>query len=393
MNESLSDLELTPEQKILFWSIRVDQTRDDRVRELLTSELNWSKLRQSALSQGVLPILYTRVKALGADSVPPEEMEHLKSIYVANGRRNLRLVRMLLRVIDLFSKHRIQYIPLKGPTLADRLYGNVYLRHFADLDVLIQKEDFSRCYEILMEAGFCPDFPVDRKQQNWLLRSDTEHTFNSAGDILEIHWAIAEKGVQQPLKTDQFLEQLLPVEFYGQPIYELSPENLLLMLCIHGTKHHWANLCWIADLGRFTQVYSHLDWSGILDKATQYGFYKIVCNSLYLSDLMCGVNFPQNVQDRYREAPDIEQFAVETIHSIKCHLNNQIPQTGGDMKYYIRSRERTRDRLYYIFDQAFVPKQVDWLTLSLPKFLYPLYYVFRPLRLGYKFFPRLLSSW
>ena len=83
MNESLSDLQLTLELKILSWSIRIDHTRDDRVKELLTSELNCSEVRQSALSQGALPILYTRIKALGVDFVPLEEMERLKSIYWA----------------------------------------------------------------------------------------------------------------------------------------------------------------------------------------------------------------------------------------------------------------------------------------------------------------------
>ena len=43
-----------------------------------------------------------------------------------------------LRVTDAFSAAGIKYLPLKGPILSFRLYGDATLRQYSDLDILIE---------------------------------------------------------------------------------------------------------------------------------------------------------------------------------------------------------------------------------------------------------------
>jgi hypothetical protein len=296
---------------------------------------------------------------------------------------------MMLRVFDLFSKEGIQYIPIKGPTLALRLYGDTSLRHFSDLDVLIQEKDFHKCYEILVEAGFTPKVPVSLKDESWMLKADTECQFTYQGDILEIHWAIAERGVQYPLKEDQLRNHLHPIEIHGREVLSLSTENLLFMLCIHGTKHMWGRLTWIADLAYFTKVYPDLDWFEVLDGAKRVGFHRVVCLGLLLAESVGGAQLPQEISSRVRSDPITKQLAIEACATL---FDDALPSEEIQADYYLRARERVRDRTYFILDQAFIPKQVDWTTISLPKLLYPLYYVLRPIRLLVKFAPKMVQT-
>ena len=192
---------ISPEQEIVIASIRVDHQQDDRLIQLLKGELDWSTLRQFALNHGVLPLLYSLLKTMGADLVPPEELERLKELFLVNAQRNLRLTRMLVRVSDIFTKHEIQSIPVKGPIFAVQLYGDTSQRHFSDLDLIVREEDFRKCHQVLSAAGFTPKFPVSIKQEPWLLRGDTEHPYSYQGDTLELHWAIAERGIYYTLDT------------------------------------------------------------------------------------------------------------------------------------------------------------------------------------------------
>ena len=47
-------------------------------------------------------------------------------------------------------------ISLKGPSLAERLYGNAALRTRYDLDFLVREPDLGRAEQILQEMGFAP---------------------------------------------------------------------------------------------------------------------------------------------------------------------------------------------------------------------------------------------
>ena len=71
--------------------------------------------------------------------------------------------------------------------------------------------------------------------------------------------------------------------------------------------------------------------------------------------------------------------------SIELIISKQAIAGEYSARYFLQARERLTDRLYYLIDQAFVPKQADWLTVKLPKILHPAYFVLRPIRLFKKF--------
>lgn len=273
-------------------------------------------------------------------------------------------------------------MPIKGPVLAQQLYGDTSLRHFTDLDILIRAEDFHQSYEILKKEQFVAETPINTKEETWLLQADSEYRFIYQGDLLEIHWGIAEKGVQYPLKEDQLWNNPYPINLNGRKVFSLSLENLFLMLCIHGTKHLWSKLIWIADLTQFTYANPEIDWFDILDHAKEIGFYRIACLGLFLAERLGGAQLPGEISMEIRSDQKIDLLAKKAIETLfsKAQLSEQ-----NQIDFYLRCRERIIDRTYFLLDQAFRPKQIDWQMISLPQKLFPLYYFVRPLRLLYKF--------
>jgi hypothetical protein len=382
----LNQSAITPEQEIVFASIRVDHKEDDRLVQLVQGRVDWSVASQFALHHGVLPLFYTRLKDLGKDLVPTAELEGMRELFLLNAQRNLRLTRLLVRLHDLFSGHGIGFIPLKGPLLSAQIYGDTSLRHFSDLDILIQEGDFHQADQLLKTAGFSPAFPLSEKTEPWLLRGDSEYSYSYQGDLLELQWAIAERGVSYPLSPEIFWEDLRAVELHDRQFQALSPENLALALLIHGGKHRWGKLMWITDIAHFKRTFPDFDWAHLLELAIAAGFYRIAGAGLLLAGEIGGAQLPPAIEAKITADNDLAAEAQRGL--LTPAAENEF--TG--VSYFLRSRERFRDRAYYVLDQAFVPKQEDWQTISLPKVFYPAYTIYRPLRLLFKFFPQIIQN-
>ena len=57
-------------------------------------------------------------------------------------------------VVSLFCKNKIEYCLLKGYPLALQIYGDVHLRDVGDIDVLTSRENISKAFCLLKDAGY-----------------------------------------------------------------------------------------------------------------------------------------------------------------------------------------------------------------------------------------------
>jgi hypothetical protein len=139
-------------------------------------------------------------------------------------------------VLRALHQAGIAAVPLKGPSLAERLYGSPTLRTSRDLDLLVSVADLPRAEAALAAAGFSPGTPDDYHRP-WLRHSTT----------LELHF-----NVENPLAFDFHIASALrrarPSTFQGQPCSLLAPEDELLFLCLHAVRHRFERLSLLLDL-------------------------------------------------------------------------------------------------------------------------------------------------
>src|SRR4051812_46460803 len=120
----------------------VDVKGANRIRSLLSKNVEWPYLLRLALGHGVMPLLYRSLNSTCSDAVPKPTLEELREHFYANAGRNLFLTKQLVNVVQFFETHGVQCIPYKGPVLAGSVYGNLAFREFGGLDILVRPGEY-----------------------------------------------------------------------------------------------------------------------------------------------------------------------------------------------------------------------------------------------------------
>ena len=145
-----------PEVELLLLCARTcdGSARAQRIRDLLQKDLDWLSLLRTASQHGVMPLMYHSLKTLCPDAVPQAILAQLHAHFLANTAHNLRLTQELLTLLHLWESHRVSVIPYKGLTLAAAIYGNLALRQFGDLDILVRPQDARQARELPFARGY-----------------------------------------------------------------------------------------------------------------------------------------------------------------------------------------------------------------------------------------------
>lgn len=120
----------------------------------IRSGLDWQYLIKTALVHGVIPLLYANLQKFGVESVPEAALEQLRNYFRANVRHSFFLTSELLKLLEAFETHEIQAVPFKGPVLAGWVYGDVTLRQFTDLDIVVEKDNVFKAGQLITAQGY-----------------------------------------------------------------------------------------------------------------------------------------------------------------------------------------------------------------------------------------------
>src|SRR5690606_38305936 len=80
---------------------------------------------------------------------------------------------------------------------------------------------------------------------------------------LELHWRVSRSGLPRGHLAG-FLARRGELPFCGVAAPICSPEDGLLYLCVHGVRHSWRRLGWLADVALYVRVHEEtLDWDAL----------------------------------------------------------------------------------------------------------------------------------
>jgi hypothetical protein len=188
------EIDLRPEDDLLLCCAQtsVDFERAERIRSLLKNGIDWVYLSQLALRHGVMPLLYRSLKAVQPEAVPKGIMDQLQGNFLVNAGRNLFLTEELRNLLHVFEAHGIPGIPFKGPALAASIYGDIALRQFSDLDILIQKQDLLKARDLITSLGYRPRFQLTDVRVKSYLKSQNGLPFtrHDGKVMVDLQWEI-----------------------------------------------------------------------------------------------------------------------------------------------------------------------------------------------------------
>jgi hypothetical protein len=333
-----------------------------------------------AVAHGLSPLAD---RALGA-SLSEEVAAALRERAHTDGRRSALLAADMLELEAAFDNEGIAVVPFKGPALASRLYGNVALRPSVDLDFLIRRADVQRAAILLADIGFSGVPQLDELRM--FLRSGNELTVTRSSDglIAEIQWSPAPPYFSFPVRLDTMIDLARDVPMAHRSIRALRPEDELLLLLLHGSKHLWARLIWLTDIIRTLSSAEPLDWDAILQTAHDARATRVVLVGLRLAlELRPDLPVPPEVRSALTRDRRIEEVA----HTLKRRLLSRDPRDHEPpfRRLDLSLREDWRDKLTYCVRLATEPTIGDLHWLPLPEPYWWVYGALRPVRLGTKY--------
>src|SRR5712692_151234 len=358
-----------------------NQQRAERIRKILACQLDWERLIQLTEQHGVVPQVY-RCLSDAAEVVPSGALEALRRHDEANVRQTLWLTRELLRILECLHSLGIAALPYKGPVLAEILYGDVALRQFSDLDVLIHAADVAKTKAALIELGYEPGIELTQRQERAYLASGYEHTFGSTHgrNLLEMHWQILPRFYSVDFDVDGFFDRAVPVSIGGHSIHTLSAEDLMLVLCVHAAKHVWVQLSWLCDIAELARS-RQCDWDAVQKYASRLGIERVVAVTFLLAYKLLGTPLPAIVQNRLQADHTIEAL-VDQILLIIAESAEYNTESIPYFRLMMDLRERRWDRVRFLWRLVLTPSVAEWSAIRLPGPLLPLYRVVRAGRLA-----------
>ena len=191
----------------------------------------------------------------------------------------------------------------------------------------------------------------------------------------------------------------------NQQLSNLSTEDSLLILCLQIVKdahYRQEKLKQVYDIAQVIKN-NKLDWEVVIQRAKDLGSERLLLFGLAIASRLLQVAIPQELQQKIEKDLIVKLYLNQVVRQLFSHSNKQnnvfgifqqgfiqglcglILRTLMLMDNYNFIGKRNRYLVGHLISYIFKPNSNDLEYVSFPEFLYILYYLVRPIRLGLKF--------
>lgn len=272
-----------------------DSEAVERIRETAKDGEGWIGLLLAAGRHGLIPLVYWNLNRYAPSAPPAGLMNQLASQFQSNKERNQVLVAELLDIIDALESQDISVLPFKGPVLASQVYGDLAFRQFSDLDLLVPEDRIPKTVELLQGRGYevvTPQGLTFATLSAAMPGRKDVGLYSTRRDIkIDLHWRLT--GSQFPTDADSpgFWDRLQHTQLNGATVRNLPMDDLLLYLCVHGSRHGFHRLDWVVDIAELVRCGPAIDWISLYERARATQIDHMLNLGLLLADdlLQCPV--------------------------------------------------------------------------------------------------------
>jgi len=385
----------SPEAQLLLTCARTTLNTKEihQLKDLLSTKLDWPLLIKYSVSHGLNPLLYQNLNTICPEAVPKAVLVYLKTFYRWNAGRAKLMSEELVKLITLLKALGISALPYKGPVLAASVYRNLSFRQVGDLDIVVSRKDLPHARKVFASQPY--QLQLTPEEEAIFLKNRYHlHYAREDGKVdVELHWAFTRRYWPFPLTIEQLWKRIEVIEIHGSPMPNLPPEDLLILLCMHGAKDHWVRLMWVCDIAELTRRNPNLDWNRTIQQAKALGARRILFLGLYLAHQLLSAPIPLDII----QTMIADRHVVDLVAQVEKQMFSNSESDDRAIEghsYYLRLRERWQDRIPYLLHylpKMFKPNAADRAMLPVPPFLSFLHYVLRPIRIASKYSLRLIS--
>ena len=329
----------------------------DPLPRLFQKPFNWQDFLRDAEEHCVLPLVATRLNHLDHALIPPEVRHRLLELQRAQTLFALQLTAALFHLLAHFANAGIQVLVTKGPVLAARCYGEPGMRQYGDLDLVVREADIRRATQSMLELAYEPRVPltaIDAK------RTPGEYAFIKPGTdlLVEFHTEQTFRYHPRRLQIEKLFERSAFVTIDGREVPVLSLEDELLLICVHGAKHFWERLMWIADVAALISR-QPVDWDRALAVAREVCAERILRLGLCLASDLLGAELPPQLEASVRSDRTVANLVAQIESRL---LHPELHQIGILQRaaFRVQMRGGLLPGLAYLLRLSLSPTEEDW---------------------------------
>jgi hypothetical protein len=342
------------------------------------SRVDWVEFQRLAEYHGVLPLAARNLMEHGR-GLPVEIQRSLRSAYEANLRRSLWFSAELSRISRHFEGKNLRAVPYKGPVLAEAVYRDPGLRSYSDLDLLIIPDDFARAKQALTELGYRPTSDQSAAIERLWIWAGYERSFDGlAGkNLVELQWALLPYFYGVDVRVEELAARAGRISIAGCEVACLSPEDCVIVLCLHAAKHLWTRLIWLSDIAEAASLES-VNWALVIARAEALGVVRMLGVSFWLTKNILRSKLPAAAEEIVGGDARVSAIGAEFAERLRRGDTYNFESTEY-FRLILKLRERRSDQLRYLWRLVWTPGPGDVAAVQLPQVLFPLY---RMVRLG-----------
>lgn len=263
---------------------------------------------------------------------------------------------------------------LKGPAVARELYPEApATRRYSDVDLLGTPAAVPRLDARLRALGYAPLSGLpSRLVAPYVARGDELAYVHPDRVTVDLHWRLVDPTLAGPALAAAVVGGAR--RRHGLPLPSSDLEATLVYLALHGCKHDWEHLVWLADVARLV-VRPELDWPRVSALARAARAERALALTRGLLVRLLGVE---------AGPPAVTDPALDRLIATRASRPLDAPpraEFAARLGYQLALRPRRRDRLRLLWRMVTTPSEHEWRRLALPPALFGGYAVPRVARL------------
>lgn len=355
--------------------------QDRAIRAALNSGLDWDEYLTLVERHRTPALSWETLKRVSEADLPAPVRQALQQRSAACRMQAMRLTSLLMQVLKDFNQAGIPLIPLRGPLLSLELYGDFGIRHSRDIDIMVALGDMSRAQARLEEMGWRvhlrPTFSPRHTEVFLRINHHVVYWHPLQRCLLELHWRTQWETLD---RTAGQWARSTALVWNDLSYRALSPVDLALHLCEHGSGHAWGRSKWLGDLARM-YVANYVDWNEAYRTACAVGVENSLLQCLCLLKELHGLPVPEALREAAGRLPALllDRVAMCMLAPTEVHLT---PFLARSRRMVLRLRYEGLLRPRRSWRQAFTEVAYcspDFELLRLPDHLFWLYVLLRPI--------------
>lgn len=236
----------------------------------------------------------------------------VKAIHARQVARCAVMSRQLTSFLEVLADSDIRATPIKGPVVAKH-YRRPEIRHFSDIDLLVERERLDDSLEILGQLDAVVDIPPKRPKaakRDVLVKDDSGVRFN-----LDLHWDLFSysqvRGSADGATPEAWENASFAPDGVIGPHWELPEAHRIAFLSAHAVLDHRFRLILFRDLLEISL--QPVDWDEVESVARRWKLRSTTYLALWMTRRLLDADIPAEFLESIRPSSIALRFLENTI--------------------------------------------------------------------------------